>query len=145
MSGYISLFLSSKDFFGKKLNFFLEYKIVPKEVITMPKILSTILGFLAPGILKTLYYAIVDAEKTKTTGPEKQRIVIKVLVKTNPGGDFVTPELQAVNDPKWLEILPILIHAIVQILNLLFGKNWLQNKDLLEIEGSGETPISPKA
>jgi len=110
----------------------------------MPKILQTLLNFLAPPILKILYFAIVDAEKTKQPGPEKQKIVIKVMVTKNPAPDFITPNLGSTSNASWAEILPIIIHAIVQILNLLFGKNWLENPDLLEIEGAGDTPITPK-
>lgn len=115
-----------------------------KEVISMPKILQLLLKFLSPALLKLLYYQILAAEKSKQPGPEKQRNVIASLASRVDSKDFVTSEMASLNEPDFKKILPILIHTIVQILNLLFGKNWIENKDLEDIEGSGDTPISPK-
>jgi len=96
-----------------------------QEQSTMVKILSVLASIFSPALITRILPHLFKAEATKQPGPEKKAIAtqtIIVMINSNPE-DFSIKEMNP--SVPWPELIPILVDAVIRILNLLFGKNWL--------------------
>lgn len=107
------------------------------------KIIGALSLIFSKALVTRLLPELIKAEKTKQPGPEKKKIAVNsitIIINQSPkefSCDDMNPSVP------WPDVLPILIDAMIKILNLFFGHLWgksVEANQLLEPPGSNETP-----
>jgi len=108
----------------------------------MTKIIGALAMIFAKPLVTALLPQLIKAEKTKQPGPVKKQIAtqtIIVIINQNPE-QFTSADLNP--SVPWPELIPILIDAMIRVLNLFFGKKWGDhlNPDLLASPEEKKSP-----
>lgn len=91
----------------------------------MMKTRSTLQHFFTKPVVDLLLPHIVAAEKTKASGESKKNSVVGSVAKeVNAENIILASEGNNISVP-WRLIFPILIDAIVHMLNVILGKHWI--------------------
>lgn len=100
----------------------------------MQKTRLTLEHFFTKPVLDTLLPHIINAERTPLHGTEKHTYVIQALTKQLREPNItIAHEGNNISVP-WRILFPIIINAIIQILNIIMGKEWIKE------EGAASAP-----
>lgn len=95
----------------------------------MSKIFLALLTFFTKPLLDILLPHVIKAELTQKNGEEKKQLVIEQL-QLNLQSDHISIPYGSGNITiPWREILPIIIDAIIKVLNIVVGRDWLGEID----------------
>lgn len=109
------------------------------------KIIGALSLIFSKALVTRLLPSLIKAEKTKQPGPEKKAMAVNsiTLIINQSPQDFSCKEMNP--SVPWPQLVPILIDAMIKILNLFFGNLWGQSieaNQLLDAPHSDESPPS---